>query len=345
MIVRARAPLRLGIAGGGTDVSPYCDLYGGYVLNATIDLYAHTTLESCDDRRVYFEARDYQRQVSISIDDIDDVTTADCDLVLHLGVYRRIVRDYLNGIYPSLRITTYSDAAAGSGLGTSSTLVVSMIKAFVEYFSLPLGEYEIAHLAYVIERIDVGLQGGKQDQYAATFGGFNFMEFYDGDRVIVNPLRIKNWIVSELESSLVLYFTGISRDSARIISGQVDRLKEKSPVTTSALDSIKDSAVRMKEALLKGELKEFGNWLDSSWQAKKRISENISNVAVETAYDIAKAAGAYAGKVSGAGGGGFMMFLVDPVRRIDVIKALSATQGKVLSCHFVKWGTEGWRIV
>jgi D-glycero-alpha-D-manno-heptose-7-phosphate kinase len=344
MIVRARAPLRLGIAGGGTDVSPYCDLYGGYVLNATIDLYAHTTIESCEDNKIHFEARDYQRRVSINIDDINDATTSECDLALHLGVYRRVVRDYLNGVYPSLRVTTYSDAAAGSGLGTSSTLVVSMLKAFVEYFSLPLGEYEIAHLAYEIERIDVGLQGGKQDQYAATFGGFNYMEFYDNDRVIVNPLRIKNWIVSELESSLVLYFTGISRDSARIISAQVDHLNEKSPVTTSALDSIKEGAVRMKEALLKGELKDFGSWLDSSWQAKKRISEKISNVAVETAYASAKAAGAYAGKVSGAGGGGFMMFLVDPVRRIDVIQALTALQGKVLSCHFVKWGTEGWRI-
>lgn len=344
MLVRARAPLRLGIAGGGTDVSPYCDLYGGYVLNATIDLYAHSTLESCDDGMVHFEARDYQRQVSIGLGDLDRVSTSDCELALHLGVYRRIVRDYLQGDHPSLRLTTYSDAAAGSGLGTSSTLVVSMLKAFVEYFSLPLGEYEIAHLAYEIERIDVGLQGGKQDQYAATFGGFNFMEFYANDRVIVNPLRVKNWIISELESSLVLYFTGVSRDSASIISGQVDRVRDKSPVTTGALDSIKEGAVHMKESLLKGSIREFGEWLDSSWQAKKRLSDNVSNSALDAVYDMAKAAGAYAGKVSGAGGGGFMMFLVDPVRRIDVIRALSATPGQVMSCHFVKWGTEGWRI-
>lgn len=344
MLVRARAPLRLGIAGGGTDVSPYCDLYGGYVLNATIDLYAYSTLEPCDDGMVHFEARDYQKRVSISLDDLDLIAPSECDLALHLGVYRRIVRDYLNGVSPSLRLTTYSDAAAGSGLGTSSTLVVSMLKAFVEYLGLPLGEYEIAHLAYEIERIDVGLQGGKQDQYAATFGGFNFMEFYADDRVIVNPLRVKNWIVSELESSLVLYFTGVSRDSAQIISGQVDRVKDKSPVTTGALDSIKESAVRMKEALLKGAIREFGEWLDSSWQAKKRLSDNVSNSTVDTVYDMAKSAGAYAGKVSGAGGGGFMMFLVDPVRRIDVVRALAATDGRVMSCHFVKWGTEGWRI-
>jgi len=344
MIVRARAPLRLGFAGGGTDVTPYCDLYGGYVLNATIDLYAYSNLEPTNDGMVHFDAHDHQKNVSLKLSEIDHLDTTDCELALHMGVYRRVVRDYLGGVYPSIRLTTYSDAAAGSGLGTSSTLVVSMLKAFVEYLGLPLGEYEIAHLAYEIERIDVGLQGGKQDQYAATFGGFNFMEFYADDRVIVNPLRVKNWIVSELESSLILYFTGVSRDSARIISGQVDRVINKSPTTTDALHKIKEGAVRMKESLLKGAISEFGEWLDSSWQAKKCLSDSVSNSAVDAVYDLAKDAGAYAGKISGAGGGGFMMFLADPIRRIDVIRALSETPGQVMSCHFVKWGTEGWKI-
>jgi len=336
--------LRLGIAGGGTDVSPYCDLYGGYVLNASIDMYAYAILESIEGDGVYFDARDHQKNCQYMLDEVESVSFSDCDLPIHLGVYKRIMRDYLDGQTIPCRLTTYSDAVAGSGLGTSSTLVVAMLKAFVEFLGLPLGEYEIAHLAYEIERIDVGLEGGKQDQYAATFGGFNFMEFYEDDRVIVNPLRIKNWIVSELEASLILYFTGISRDSADIISRQVSHIKEKSTITTEALDQIKSDAIKMKESLLKGEIYEFGKWLDSSWSAKKKVSNSVTNELINSIYDVAIKAGAYAGKVSGAGGGGFMMFLVDSVKKVDVIRELSKTNGRVVNCHFVKWGTEGWRV-
>ena len=243
-----------------------------------------------------------------------------------------------------MKITTFSDADAGSGLGTSSTMVVAILKAFVEYLSLPMGEYDIAHLAYDIERIDLGLAGGKQDQYAATFGGFNFMEFYADDRVIVNPLRIKHWIVSELESSLVLYYTGRSRSSAMIIEDQIKNMNHEDRVVTDAMLKMKADAYHMKEALLKGNLRAFGEFLDQSWHEKKKLSGAISNPMIDEIYTLAKANGAYAGKVSGAGGGGFMMFLVDPVYRMRVIDLLSRQGGRVMNCHFCKWGTEGWCI-
>ncbi len=223
MIVRSRAPLRLGLAGGGTDVSPFCDQHGGFVMNVTIDKYAYATIDAAPDGTVAFHAQDAEASESLPV---AEVQASAGPLQLMKGVYLHLTDRYLDGVRPSIRVRTHSDAPPGSGLGSSSTMVVALVAAFAEYFSLPLGEYEVAQLAYQIERGDLGLSGGKQDQYAAAFGGFNFMEFYAEDRVIVNPLRIKDWICAELESSLVLYFTGVSRASAKIIDEQSRNIKE-----------------------------------------------------------------------------------------------------------------------
>ena len=214
MIVRARAPLRLGLAGGGTDVSPFCDLHGGYVMNVTIDRHAYATVDPSPTGLAEFHALDAGISELLAPSEVD---LGQGPLQLMKGVYRRITRQFLDGRAPALRVRSHSDAPPGSGLGSSSTMVVALVTAFVEYFGLALGEYDIAHLAYEIERVDLALAGGKQDQYAAAFGGFNFIEFYADDRVIVNPLRVKPWIWAELEASLVLYFTGVSRASATII--------------------------------------------------------------------------------------------------------------------------------
>ena len=342
MIIRARAPLRLGLAGGGTDVSPYCDQFGGLVLNATIDRYAYTVIEPGSARDgVSFSAMDKQL---VWAGAAAPVLALDGQLNLHKGVYNRIVRDFNDGRPLPLRMTTYTDAPPGSGLGSSSTLVVSMIQAFVEWLNLPLGEYDIARLAYQVEREDVGLSGGRQDQYAATFGGFNFMEFHAGERVVVNPLRVKNWIVSELEASLLLYFGGVSRDSARIIDEQTRNVRSGDHGAIDAMHALKQEALSMKECLLKGDFDGLAASMEGGWHAKKRMARSISNPQIDAALELARGAGMRAGKVSGAGGGGFMILLVDPVRRMDLIRALSATEGEVHVCHFTETGTEGWKI-
>ena len=210
--------------------------------------------------------------------------------------------------------------------------------------NLPLGDYELAHLAYEIERIDAGLQGGRQDQYAATFGGFNFMEFYASDRVIVNPLRVKNWILSELEASLLLFYTGQSRESARIINDQIANVTRESAEAVNAMHALKQDAVIMKESLLRGDFAGFVASMQQSWEAKKRTASTVTNALLDDVYETAMRAGALAGKVSGAGGGGFMMLFVDPVHRMDVIRALERFSGQIRNCHFTKRGTEGWRI-
>lgn len=341
MIIRSRAPLRLGLAGGGTDVSPYCDHFGGAVLNVTIDMYAYTIIEPADDDRVVFAASDIDGIFEARTDEAMEIAYP---LILHRAVYRRIVRQFNDGRPLSCRITTFCDAPPGSGLGTSSTMVVSMVKAFVEWLNLPLGEYEIAQLAFEIERIDAGLGGGRQDQYAATFGGVNFMEFLAGDRVIVNPLRVKNWIISEMETSLVLFNSGVSRSSASIIQEQTANLTAKNSTTLEAMHEIKIDAFGMKESLLRGDFAKLASFMRKSWDAKKRLAKSITNDRIDHVHAVAMDAGARAGKVSGAGGGGFITFLVDPSRRVGVIRALRNEEGQVMTCHFTRHGTEGWKI-
>lgn len=343
MIIRSRAPLRLGLAGGGTDVSPYSDRYGGAILNATIDLYAYTVIEPSDDGVVRFSAVDIGESVECS--EGSSLTDAKPSLVLHQAVYHRIVREFNAGRPLSCRVTTFCDAPPGSGLGTSSTMVVSLIKGFAEWLNLPLGEYDIARIAYEVERIEAGMKGGRQDQYAATFGGVNFMEFYSDERVVVNPLRIKNWIMAELESSTVLFNLGVSRSSSAIIEEQTLNIQSGNQISISAMHKLKVDAIGMKEALLKGDFNAYGSYMRESWQAKKTVARNVTTERIDRIYDAAMESGAIAGKVSGAGGGGFMTFLVDPIRRADVIRRLDQENGRVVPCHFSRTGTHGWRIL
>jgi D-glycero-alpha-D-manno-heptose-7-phosphate kinase len=339
MLVRSKAPLRLGIAGGGSDVSPYCDLYGGYVLNAAIDLYAYCTIEGWDCDRLEFQSIDrgeYYRS------DLVPQLTIDGNLDLHKAIYNRIVRQFNQGQPLALKLTTHSDAPAGSGLGSSSTMVVAILKAYVEWLRLPLGEYEIAQIAYEIERIELGMSGGRQDTYAATFGGFNFMEFYADERVIVNPLRIKNWMLNELESSLILYYTDMSRESARIIDQQIKNVEGTNETAIAATHELKQDALRMKEAILKGDFRAMAHVLGRSWEAKKQLATGITNAHIDEIYQRAIGLGAYSGKISGAGGGGFIIFMVDPVKKLDISKALQEQGGRVTNFHFTEYGTEAW---
>jgi len=338
--IKARAPLRLGLAGGGTDVSPYSDIHGGYVLNAAIDRYAYAVIKTLDGSEVRFLATDQQVEKTRAV---DEPSVLDGRLDLHKAVYNHMIQHYNGGNPIPLELSTFCDAPAGSGLGSSSTLVVAMIRAFVELLNLPLDDYTIAHLAYKIERIDCGLQGGRQDQYSATFGGFNFMEFYADERTVVNPLRIKNWIVCELEASFVLYFTGVSRESARIIADQSSNVKSGAEDALEAMHGIKREALKMKESLLRGDFDGIVASMREGWENKKRSAKTVSNPHIDEIYNAACNSGALAGKVSGAGGGGFMWFFVPTERRMDVIRTLNTFGGQVSNCHFTKNGTQAWR--
>ena len=338
--VRARAPLRLGFAGGGTDLSPYCDEHGGAVLNATIGRYAYAHLSFRRDQQLCFSAHDVKQEDLIPL---EAQLPLDRGLILHRAVHNRMVREYLHGRVPAITLTSTVDAPPGSGLGASSALVVVLVEAYRAAFNLPLGRYDVARLAFEIERIDLALAGGRQDQYAAAFGGVNFMEFLPGDRVIVNPLRVSSQFLCEFEASLMVCFTGESRASA-VIQDQVKAATEHDRTALEAMHQLKSDAIDMKQALLGGNIRHIAEVLNRSWQAKRKTSKSVSNARVEEIFELGLKNGAVAGKVSGAGGGGFLMFMTDPEQRYRLVSALTETGAHATPVQFTDGGAQSWAI-
>jgi len=339
-IIRSKAPLRLGLAGGGTDVAPFSDLYGGAILNATISMYAMATIQPQYDGKIILNALD---KGVIQTFDHSMELPVDGELDLIKGIYNRIVRDFTHEPL-SFELFTYVDAPPGSGLGTSSTLVVAILGAFAEWLNLPLGEYDLAHLAFEIERVDLNMAGGKQDQYAATFGGVNFMEFFKDDKVIVNPLRIRQKYLDELAHNLILYHTETSRLSSTIIEEQRKNVMAGNEQSLDAMNKLKEQSVMMKEAMLKGDLDRIGEILDFGWKFKKKMAKGITNPLLDKIYDAALRNGALGGKVSGAGGGGFMFFYCPGNTRSRVVEALEAFGGQTKRYEFTAKGLTTWTI-
>jgi D-glycero-alpha-D-manno-heptose-7-phosphate kinase len=340
MIIRSKAPFRLGLAGGGTDVSPYSDLYGGCILNATINLYAYANIEPRNDDKIVF--RIPQTNEEYIFDSSPELPILSDKADLMKGIYNRIVRDFIKKPL-SFTLTCALEVPFGSGLGTSSTLAVAILGAYTEWLSLPLGDYDLAYLAYQIERVDLKQAGGKQDQYAAAFGGFNFMEFYAEDKVIVNPLRIRNETINELSNNLLLYYTNSSRNSGDIIEKQQKNVKERKEQSIVAMHQIKKQSYEIKEAILKNNPDEIGEVLHRGWTYKREMADGISTPLFEELYNTAISAGATGGKISGAGGGGYVFFYCPGNTRFAVAKALEKLgRGHVQAYTFTKKGLETW---
>jgi D-glycero-alpha-D-manno-heptose-7-phosphate kinase len=332
--IRARAPLRISFAGGGTDVPPFPRLEGGCVLSATIDRYAHGSLVPRTDRVVSIESVDFKTTTEMTL---DNEILCDGRLDLIKAAVRRFGSNGTDGYDLVLR----SSAPPGSGLGSSSTMVVTLTGLLAQHYGLAMGAYQVAELAWAIERQDLGIAGGMQDLYAATFGGFNFIEFTD--RVIVNPLRIRDEIALELELSLLLCFTGITRDSARVIDDQTRRATMGTDDTLAGLRAQKELAVAMKVALLTGELNEFGALLGEAWTQKKRLSPFISNERIDELYELALRKGALGGKITGAGGGGYILLFCDFAKKHRVIEALEFAGTNVMEFAFDSKGLTTWQ--
>jgi D-glycero-alpha-D-manno-heptose-7-phosphate kinase len=337
-LFRAKAPLRVSFAGGGTDVPPFPEREGGLVLSATINRYAHGTLRPSANGRIKVESLDLGMALEYGAEDNVDY---DGKLDLVKAAIRRVAQlEEPRGI----DLFLHTAAPPGSGLGASSALIVSLTGLLQDFHKLSLTDYEIAQLAWQVEREDLGLQGGLQDQYAATFGGFNFIEFHD-DRVVVNPLRINPTTVLELESNLLLCFTGATRAGDHIIEDQTSRYEASDEEALAGLRMQKELAQTMKEALLRGRLSEFGHLLGVAWEHKKKMSSRISTPVIDEAYEEACASGALGGKVTGAGGGGFMLFYCPPGTRHRVLARLRQIGLDEAEFSFDQQGLRTWSYV
>lgn len=335
MLIRARAPLRLSFGGGGTDVPPFPEREGGAVLSTTIGRYAYGTLRPRDDGQICVDSLDYGETISFSVEDrlaydgkLDLVKAAIRNLGVPAGGFD---------------LHLHTDAPPGSGLGSSSAMMVAIIGLLKEWRSLPLTDYEVAELAYRLERLELGIQGGLQDHYSAAFGGFNYIEF--SDTVVVNPLRIPAATLNELQYNLLLVYTGTSRMSARIIEDQVSRYTAGDEENVAALREIRRLCDEMKKLLLRNELDDFGALLHEQWRNKRRMSNRISNPELDELYEAARDEGAIGGKVTGAGGGGYMVLYCKNGSRHRVARRLSELGCTVSDFAFEPAGLQTWRVV
>ena len=337
MIFRARAPLRISFAGGGTDLSPYVETHGGVVLSATISRYAHATIRVCPEPVIRVKSLDYGATLDL---DIHQAPPFDGNLDLIKGCLRRL--NPSDTLEHGLELYLDTDARPSSGLGASSALVVATIGALAEWRRLRLDRYQVARLAWEIERKDVGVPGGLQDHYAASFGGVNMIEFRSESDVLVNPLRVEPRILSELEYNMLLVYTGATRVSSQIIESQIAGLRESRDEVTSAMDTMKELTLEAKNALLKGRLEDFARILHEEWLAKKKTSTSVTTARIEELYDEALKHGAAGGKISGAGGGGFMFLYCPFDRKPAVAKRLTELGAEVLPVAFEANGMQSW---
>ena len=334
MLIRAKAPLRISFAGGGTDVPPFPEREGGLVLNATINRYAYGTLQPRDDDSIQIRSLDYGLSAEFAL---GEAPIFDGKLDLAKAAVQRFT-----GHETGFDLLLHSNAPPGSGLGSFSAMMVALIGVLTTFRSMPVTDYELAELAHAIEREELGIKGGRQDQYAATFGGFNFIELF-GDHVVVNPLRVAPEVVLELEHNLLLCYTGMTRQSDHIIDDQMTRFDSREEDTVGGLHAQKELAVQMKNALLQRRLAEFGELLHMAWEAKKRMSPRITNERIDELYAEARAAGAIGGKVTGAGGGGYVLFYCRHDRKHEVAARMLELGATVDEFAFEPSGLRTWR--
>ncbi|WP_265446751.1 GHMP kinase [Flexivirga meconopsidis] len=338
-VLRARAPLRISFAGGGTDVTPFPQREGGAVLSATISSFAFSTLRPRADGVITVQSLDYGVSIGFGV---DEPVEFNGKLDLPKAAIDRIRG--IDGARPSggFDLFLHTQAPPGSGLGSSSAVMVSVIGLVAQHCGLDLTPYDVAELAYRLEREDLGIPGGSQDQYAAAFGGFNYIEFKP-DEVIVNPLRVRDDTVHELEHNMLLAFTGNTRVSDHIIEDQRSRYEGGNSDALEGLRAQKVLAERMKVALVRGEVDRFGQLLGEAWAQKRKMSDRISTPLIDEAVTTALDAGALGGKVTGAGGGGHLIFVCEFERRHLVAQELLRLGLTLSEITFSQHGVTTWR--
>lgn len=335
-LLRARAPLRISFAGGGTDMPCYYAEHGGAVLASTINRYTYVSLAPGGDHgAVSIASLDFDLMVKYRL---EEAPVYNGVLDLAKAAIRRLVPPNSDG---GFELYVQSDAPAGSGLGGSSSLTLALIGILNGLRGAPLDRYQLAELAYEIERVDLAMKGGKQDQYGIAFGGFNFIEFAR-DQIIVHPLRLDPAVLKDLECHLLLCYTGRTRLSAGVIGRQEDFVRQKRPETLAGLEGLRTLCYEMKNALLRGRLGDFGELLNAEWRHKVEANPQVTTPAIDEMLAVARREGAIGGKLLGAGAGGYLLLFCEVNRKHKVYQALEKLGGQFMNFSFVDDGLAVW---
>lgn len=329
--IRSRAPVRVSFGGGGSDLTHYFSDASGAVVNAAISIYSHATMRVRDDLKITIESFDLNK--TIKAENLKEILKNKEELGL--------IKSVLKVVDPKFGFDLYlnSDFQIGSGLGGSATVCAAILGCFNILRQDQWDNYELAEIAFEAERLHLGIAGGWQDQYAAVFGGFNFIEF-GMDQNVIHPIRLNKEIQMELEESLVLCSTGISHDSGNIHKNQKETMS--SELIKIQVGKNVDLAYKTRNLLLRGRLSEFGKCLDSAWKLKRNFSEMISNDRIDSIYDGALKNGAIGGKLLGAGGGGFFIFYVPPFKKFNLIDYLVSQDLEIQPFRFEPEGLQYW---
>jgi D-glycero-alpha-D-manno-heptose-7-phosphate kinase len=325
-----RTPVRISFAGGGTDIPSYYEQHGGLVLSASIDKYIYTVLTEREDGCIQIISSDLKALETC--DQIEQMEFEGTDLEIPFAVLKHF------GCHAGLNLFLASEVPPGTGLGSSAAVCVNVLKTLSVYLGRDLSEQELAENAFRIARQMLKRPVGKQDEYAAAFGGLNVLKF-TADGVEVEPLRLPQELLMDLEQSLMLFFTGSSRDSSEILATQEQSIRRHDPGVVDSLTSLKELVPEMQEAILSGNFDVVGRLLDQSWRIKKRVSGKISNAKIDQIYEAALARGALGGKIAGAGGGGFLLLLCEPEKQEDVRAGLRDFGLKEMRFHCDLGGT------
>jgi len=309
-----RSPVRISFGGGGTDLPSYYEQFGGAVLSTAINKYFYTILGARDDGRIQVISSDLRLFGNWS--DLTAQSAQDSGLQIPLAVLKDLGADLAADLFLA------SEIPPGTGLGSSASVCVNLLKVLTTYLRCPLSKYDLAARAFRVTRFGLGRHVGKQDEYAAAFGGLNYIRFSADGTTQVEPLHLDPGILSALQSNLMLFFTGAAHHSWDILAEQEEATRLPTGAAVEALHQVKAAAALMKEALLCGDLEHFGHLLDDAWQAKKRISDRISNPRIDRLYEVARDHGVLGGKITGAGGGGFLLLYAESACQSAVRSAM-----------------------
>lgn len=336
ILFQSKAPLRISFAGGGTDVRPYCDLFGGAVVNATIDLYAHAQLwPRTDSARILKMFNQESTQAALPS------LQEDTDLSLPQAVLAYVEHKF--GPYASgFELVGKLDVEKCSGLGSSSALVVAFLAVLLDWKKIPYQALDLAAMAVDVERNWMHWPGGMQDQYAAALGGVNFLEFRRDNQVTVTPIRLSDSLLARWESRLLLYYSGVVRPPQQIIETQQSNVVAQNEIPLQAMHAIRAQAYQFKDLLEASALEEMGPALHAGFLQKKKMAAGISNPRLDLLYQLAREAGATGGKISGAGGGGFMFFDCAPDKQAAVVAMLRDFGGQFYPLRLTNRGVQSW---